>query len=93
MKFISIAAAIFLAGCASALRHTPIAADLIGHTTGGRESSWKFMPGQVRQFTVITPTDVSVIVESPSGRFFQILRLTYRGNKLVNVGQLYIQKL
>jgi hypothetical protein len=90
---------ILITGCI--IQNNPklrIAADLIGHTTGGRESSWKFKTGDTVDLKILSDTPnektISVITGSDeNGAFFQVLKLTYSNGKLITVGQLYIQKL
>jgi len=70
--------------------------DLNGHFTGGREKAWLFKPSDnIRDIQIIheDPKIVSLIANGGEGDFFMVLRLDYVNGRLVNIGQLFIQKL
>lgn len=105
MKNLILASVLAASGCASTdtINREPeqIAHDLEGHTTGGRESAWKFAPSQIESLHVesrtIRATEnifvVRVITDAGQGRFEQRLRLAYSLGELKTVGQLSIRKL
>ena len=104
-KEIILASVLVASGCATndTINREPeqITHDLEGHTTGGRESAWKFAPGQIESLHVESRTIrasenifvVRVITDAGQGRFEQRLRLTYSLGALQTVGQLSIRKL
>lgn len=80
-------------GCSteSNLRH-----DLIGHTTGGRESSWLFREGQIKQLKIVSENRiVNMILQSKETgeSFFVTVQVNYRNGKIESVGLLFIQKI
>jgi len=110
MKSISLALAVFLIGCSTVKKpkappEDKIAADLIGHTTGGRESSWKFRPGQIRHLEVLSSRGDQVIAllmlhTAETGyKFMAIVEinyyfcLTHCHERIESVGLRYIRKL
>lgn len=70
--------------------------DLIGHTTGGRESSWQFQRGQIQSLVVDDRQGnnifVSVVLHDDRTPYTYDakLKLTYKHNRLVTVGLLSI---
>jgi hypothetical protein len=90
-------------GCAN-LRPTldtdKIKRDLIGHTMGGREKSWQFQsPEQIRDLKILSKAENTVTVslllhDSRTSKYFHAnALLTYRGKKLISVGELFIRQI
>lgn len=73
--------------------------DLIGHTMGGREKSWYFSSvDQIESIRILKhtthTTTIELILKSSTGkRFLARALLMYRLNKLMYVGELYIEQL
>lgn len=110
MKIASLLFAALLVGCAvtekpKAPPEARIAADLIGHTTGGRESSWKFRPGQIQHLEVLSSDGDQVIVllrlhtAETNETFMAIVEINYFfclshcHEKIESVGLRYIRKI
>jgi len=106
VKSISLALAVFLIGCSTVKKpkappEAKIASDLIGHTTGGRESSWQFRPGQIQRLEVLSSRGDQVIVlltlhtAETGDEFMAIVEINYRHchQTIESVGLRYIRKL
>ena len=104
MKFsriFSVVLVVLFTGCASLIRSDTqieqFKKDLIGHTMGGREKSWKFQSvDQFKRFTVLAQLGNRVFVRmilKGEGTYLADAVLTYSDGKLKTVGLLYIEKI
>lgn len=101
---LSILLATFFFGCSTTApapdSATQIKYDLVGHTMGGREKSWKFQSAdQIKAICILSRDGDKIVVglmlhdSRVTESYSAVAELTYRNGKLVNVGELFIRQL
>lgn len=90
-------ASALLAGCKSSLQ-VDIRHDLIGHTMGGREKTWKFQSESQIEQLLITGiegrTYFATLILRGEGRYIADVKIVYNtAGQIESVGLLYIKKL
>lgn len=100
MKLVTVFLALFFSLCCFASETEKIKSDLIGHTTGGREKTWKFQSvDQIKQITIDSHAGnvyfLTLVLHDSrvSGIYSARVKVTYSGGKVQSVGLLSIQKI